>query len=445
MAALDFPASPSNGQTYTGPGGVVWIWDGAKWVTQGIGGGFYLPIAGGTMTGPLQLVPGSVTAAALRFDPTANTGLYGAAGSVSVATSGTARLTVNDTGVLSTVPITLPGAPTLPLNAATKGYVDGGFLPLTSVPSVQNNVGRNLIHNPLFNISQRGAGPWSAGGYTLDRWQLNNNGDTHSLSAVGLSDGDRANIGDEAAQTALYTNFTGSATATAYSFIGQNIEDVRRLAGKTITISFWAVCGTAGRKLGINFMQSFGSGGSPSGAVWALATGQSVNLTTTPARYSVTITLPSIAGKTLGTNANTSFTQFALWYSAASNNAALSGNIGVQSGIIWIWGVQLEIGSTMTPLEKPDPQQDLAKCQRFYIGEAFIIGQYAGSSGTYVNLFFPQSMRATPTITLSGLVYTNGSAASVNSAQKSNALLVMTTTAGSNSILQANYAASADL
>ena len=41
-------------------------------------------------------------------------------------------------------------------------------------------------------------------------------------------------------------------------------------------------------------------------------------------------------------------------------------NVGVQSGSIAIWGVQLEIGSVATPLEKPDPQQDLAKCQRFY-------------------------------------------------------------------------------
>ena len=31
MAALDFPASPTVGQTHPGPGGVLWSWDGAKW------------------------------------------------------------------------------------------------------------------------------------------------------------------------------------------------------------------------------------------------------------------------------------------------------------------------------------------------------------------------------------------------------------------------------
>jgi hypothetical protein len=54
------------------------------------------------------------------------------------------------------------------------------------------------------------------------------------------------------------------------------------------------------------------------------------------------------------------------WYSAGANSNAGSGNVGVQSGGIYIWGVQLEVGTAATPLEKPDPQQDLAKCQRFY-------------------------------------------------------------------------------
>jgi hypothetical protein len=37
MPPLDFPSSPSNGQTCNGPGGVVWSWDGAKWVNGSTG------------------------------------------------------------------------------------------------------------------------------------------------------------------------------------------------------------------------------------------------------------------------------------------------------------------------------------------------------------------------------------------------------------------------
>jgi hypothetical protein len=32
---LDFPNTPTTGDTFSGPGSVVWRWDGAKWVAQG--------------------------------------------------------------------------------------------------------------------------------------------------------------------------------------------------------------------------------------------------------------------------------------------------------------------------------------------------------------------------------------------------------------------------
>ena len=34
MPALDFPNSPTTGQIMTGPGGVGWKWDGAKWISS---------------------------------------------------------------------------------------------------------------------------------------------------------------------------------------------------------------------------------------------------------------------------------------------------------------------------------------------------------------------------------------------------------------------------
>jgi hypothetical protein len=45
---LDFPNSPTPGLGYQG-----YIWDGVKWTISGVGG--YLPITGGTLTGPLVL------------------------------------------------------------------------------------------------------------------------------------------------------------------------------------------------------------------------------------------------------------------------------------------------------------------------------------------------------------------------------------------------------
>ena len=92
--------------------------------------------------------------------------------------------------------------------------------------------------------------------------------------------------------------FTGNAGAGAFNAVTQQIEDVRRLAGKTVTVSFWAVAGAGTPKLGVSLNQIFGTGGSPS--AYVPTAGQAVTLTTSLARYALTFTLPSVAGKTLG-------------------------------------------------------------------------------------------------------------------------------------------------
>jgi hypothetical protein len=51
---LDFPNSPTNGQQFTGGAG-TWQWDGTKWVAVSAPGGPYLPLTGGTLSGPGNL------------------------------------------------------------------------------------------------------------------------------------------------------------------------------------------------------------------------------------------------------------------------------------------------------------------------------------------------------------------------------------------------------
>jgi hypothetical protein len=178
---------------------------------------------------------------------------------------------------------------------------------------------------------------------------------------------------------------------------------VRRLAGKTVTVSFWVTSTSAALKLGVNMYQLFGTGGSPSTGGWALSTGIALATGTAWTRVSATITIPSAAGKTFGTNGD-DYTILRLFFSSGATNNATTGNIGVQSGTINLWGMQLEIGSTATPLEKLDLQQDLAKCQRFYqIVTARALTTAAGA-GAYVGVGarLSPSMRATPTVTAVG-------------------------------------------
>jgi hypothetical protein len=315
-------------------------------------------------------------------------------------------------------------------NAATK----------TDVAAAQNNVGRNYVHNPLFNIAQRGAGPFTTHVYTLDRWQLYFNLDTPSVSQQ--SAGVAGMPLDEAAAFVLTNVFTGNAGAAAQTLIYQQIEDVRRLSNKTVTISFYANAASGTPKLGASLSQNFGSGGSPSAPV--VVNGQSVVLGPTWARYSLTFTLPSISGKTLGTNGDHNTTLY-FWYSSGATGNTQAGGIGVQSGTINLWGVQLEIGPTATPLEKPDPQQDLAKCQRFYQTGSFAF--YMGATGAFIYGAFQPfivSMRAIPTIAPSYTTQTNCTG-SVSNQTGYGFMAQMQATAAGQSYLVGAYNASADL
>ena len=342
---LDFPNSPTVGTTYTGPSGVVWTYDGAKWAS-GASTTAFAPIGSPAFTG----------------DPTAPTPAYGD----------------NDTSI------------------ATTAFVAAAVAPAF------NASGRNLIHNALFNVAQRGAGPFTGNGvYSADRWLLNSDTDAMSVVLYAAVDGDRATLGDESMRTILGNIFTGSAAATAFNAVYHRMEDVRRFAGKTVTVSFWAKqnAGPA-TKVGVSIDQVFGSGGSPS--AYVPGAGQAVTISATWQRYTLSFAVPSVAGKTFGTTVGTDWAQVGFWFSSGATNATRAGNIGVQSGNIALWGVQLEIGSTATPLEKPDPRYDLANCQRF----ASIFPVLVPALATPSNIVFPVTMRGNPLVTGGGAGFT---------------------------------------
>jgi hypothetical protein len=277
-----------------------------------------------------------------------------------------------------------------------------------------NNIGRNYLHNPLFNIAQRGAGPFTANGViSLDRWKVGvlGTGASISVGQLAQTDTDRAQIGDEEGTSVLDVTFVGTAGSLDYNSVVQHIENVYRLANKTVTISFWARAATAGTRLGVSLTQLFGNGGSPSGEHDIL--GQSVTLSTTWARYSVTLTVLSVAGRTLGTNGDHS-TAFIFWFSSGFANSARSGNVGVQSGNVRVWGAQLERGIAPTPLERPDIRYDLTNCQRYYQTVDGYVSESTGTAGWAVGRVYPfvVPMRSTPVMTLlTAPVYANASGA----------------------------------
>jgi hypothetical protein len=349
--------------------------------------------------------------------------------------------TVSTSGALTAPQVTVSADPTTALQVATKQYVDAH----ASVP-ITNDVGRNLIHNALFNVQQRGATTWTTGGYTVDRWRIDNVNATFSASVLAQSDANRAQIGDEAAAYYLSVNASGTSGANDYVMVNHRIENLRRTAGKTVTVSFYAnTTSGSGLNLGVSWSQVFGSGGSPSATVYG--TGQAVTPTATWARYSVTFNISSVSGMTFGTTAGTDFLQLEFWYTAGSGFATRSG-IGVQSGLIRLWGVQCEVGSVMTPLEKIDPGLDLQRCQRFYqVGAATISGYSDASLHWWAPVFLPVQMRAIPTTTIavsSSTLYTSMTLAGFAPAGWLQAAVTASASTGL-SVVTFNFTASADL
>jgi hypothetical protein len=342
---------------------------------------------------------------------------------------------------------------TLPITIAQGGTgaitAPAALTSLGAAPtSALNNAGRNILHNSLFNIQQRGAGPWT-GSFTADRWFLQGTttGGSVSASVAPMTASTAAVFSDEYAKFNWQASVTAGTGANDQIALQQNIEDVRRLSGKTVTVSFWAWCISGTPKIGVELAQVFGSGGSPSAFVSAVPASGAVTISTTPTRYSVTIVLPSVSGKTFGTTVGTDYTGLFFWLSAGSTNAARASNIGLQSATFLFWGIQLEFGSAATQLEKPDPQQDLANCQRFY--QAYpqvLINGYAATAQTFFgDNIFSVPMRAVPTTVFAGISYFNASGLVVNLMYNSHMRLSAGITAVGFGYAMADVALTADL
>lgn len=266
-----------------------------------------------------------------------------------------------------------------------------------------NQAATNVLLNSDFSINQRNfSSTTTALAYGFDRWQMDTSGGT-TYSAQTFTPGSGPAAGVEAANYARIVT-TGQSGAGVYSLFSQKVEDVRTLAGKTVTVSFYAKAASGTPKVAIELVQYFGTGGSPSSSVQNYA-GQ-VTLTTSWARYSVTITVPSLTGKTIGTTTNTSYFQVNLWPSAGTDFNARTGSLGIQSNTFDFWGVQVEENPQASAYKRNQPnlQAELAACQRYYwrfvtpIGYGiFGSGTARASTGLYVPIKFPVTMRAAVT------------------------------------------------
>ena len=270
----------------------------------------------------------------------------------------------------------------------------------TSVWNVgYGQAGKNKIINGDFSINQRAfTSTTTTNTYGFDRFAPAFSDGTSTYSAQTFTLGAAPVAGYEATNFARLVS-TGQTLNTALTALYQKIENVRTFAGQTITISFWAKASTGTPSVAASAWQEFGVSGSA-----AVQLGSKVAITTSWARYSVTISLPSISGKTIGPLPDNQV-RILLITSAGSTRDAYTGALGIQSETIDFWGVQVEYGSEATPFQTASggsPQAELAMCQRYYYRNTMNNTDFALANGVTTTISqFPinlkQTMRTTPT------------------------------------------------
>jgi hypothetical protein len=425
MAAIDFPASPTTGQIFAPAGvGVAWEWDGVKWVAFSTStdapsdGTLYgrenanwvnaLPLAGGTLTGELILAANPVN----------------------------------------------------PLDAATKQYVDAG------VAGVQGLVhGRNRLINGSFLIDQIHAYAgltWPAATlYNCDRW--------YGAASVANVMSSRCRAGGNgfqssfapAANTLFFQTQTASVpTAALRTIFYQTIEYglIADLLWGTanaapITLSFWVQASNPGTYSGA-FRNAAVTRSYPfTFAITAANTWQF---------FSITIPGDTSAGAWLvGNQQGGAQLVFSLGSGStllgpagAWASASYLGAIGefaltsVAAATLEFANIQLEAGTQATVFDWKPTGDVQAQCQRYlqYPTMQFLLLGYVTAAGGVAQSFtLPVSMRAAPTVGLSGVTYGNASGLSNTQSDPYGWRVSITATATGQALANFNATFNADI
>ena len=272
----------------------------------------------------------------------------------------------------------------------------------TAGPIPPNPAGKNVLLNSSFDIWQRGTSIARTGSggtssdYTADRWVIGGSGGT-STTTSRQSTNDSTNLPH--IQYCARVQRTASNSDTSTIYFAQVFESINSipLAGKTVTLSFYARKGADYSASGSGLGASFGGGTGTDQSLFAFtgattAIGFTPTLTTTWQRFSATGTVSSTA------------TQLRLYFSFSPTGTAGANDY------FEITGVQIEVSSSATPFNRNSGtiQGELAACQRYYYKETpdnqyagFGIGILYSTTAGYVLWRLPVQMRTQPTLSVS--------------------------------------------
>jgi hypothetical protein len=420
---IDFPLNPTIGQQFAAAG-VTWTWDGFKWtMTPPPAAGAFLPLSGGTLTGPLTLA-GDPTlplqAATKQYVDAAVAGggggggglpltggtLTGPLGGTTAAFSGqvNAASYAGPTGVSPPVAAASPPPGDNSLDLATTAWV-------TALVSSVAGIGDNRLINGDMRIDQRNSGASGVGAnvYTVDRWRF------------GASVSGNVRWGQSGSVLAGFPNALGVTSLAPYTPAASDYFDLYQVieadmisdfawgtaSAQPVTLSFWAVASVAGTY---------------SGAVANVAGTRaypfSYSLPTANIWTKCTVTIPGDTGGTWVMSGNMGSLIVCFDLGAGTNfrgpaNAWASANyIGVTgaasltattNATLYVTGAKLEIGNVATPYNRQTLSKSMSDCQRYFqTGNGYILSPVAGAglafSGALYDFLFPTYMRGTPTV-----------------------------------------------
>jgi len=311
----------------------------------------------------------------------------------------------------------------------------------------------NRIINGDMRIDQRnnGASGTATNAYTVDRWVYGANQAgkaTWQRQPAAFTFPYTLNIVGISAYTPLATDFFGIFQAIEADMI----SDFRwgSASAQPVTLSFWFYAGVAG---------TF------SGSIRNYASTRSYPFAfTVPAVSTWTQFVINIPGDTAGTwvmqgNAGALLVSFDFgsganyrgpanaW--AAANYVGVTGaaNIIAVPSSIYLTGVKLEIGSVATPFPRLTMARALADCQRYYCTKSNLsmMTSMNGPANFGCPIALPVTMRANPTIVLSGQSYINASGLTAINILPDDLVLYAVATAAGGAQWSGSLTASAEL
>jgi hypothetical protein len=294
--------------------------------------------------------------------------------------------------------------------------LDGSILPVAINPAptfpnavVAHNMAsqfafKNRVLNGNFDFWERGTSQTATGYGSADRWRLVRNVTTSTMSRVAFTAG-QTDVPHEPAYH-MRNVVVSSAGAASYAFNRHVLGSIRTLAGKPVTLTFWAKA-NAVKNISVEWSSYTGN---TAGVGAATTTGMYATkyaLSTAWQLITMTVTLPIPAS--VGSDGDDSIS-FNIWYDAGSNYSNRTNALGQQSGTFDIAQVQLEEGTVATPFEMKPFAIEYMLLQQYYQKIAFTRSPvFMTSGGTAVGgrLYYPVAMIGTPTVTISTATWTS--------------------------------------